>query len=386
MNNNRGGIILLTSFLLFLFSCAESRSVTLQKPQIEELKVQSEMVSKESWQIKWDNWIKIAKNEKRVTIYGTMQNTVFDVLKPIVLDKYGIPIEVIMGRSNDIAAKILAQERAGIHLADVFIGGPTPIIAMIKPEGYLVSLNNILLLPEILEPKSWWKGELDWADKDHMVLAFFAYPLEPLGLNTTKVTPKDIQSYRDLLNPQWKGKIVMNDPTITGSGSNWVGIIGRGIMGIDFLREFARQEPVIIRDERLQIDWLAQGKYYIATQPKSEVITEFINAGAALVRHTPVEGGYLTSGSGTVAIFKKAPHPNASRVFVNWLLTKEGQTFISKAYGAQSGRIDVTTEHLPPGVTRVAGRKYLTSYTEDYVLKNTEVYQIAREIYGPLTK
>jgi ABC-type Fe3+ transport system substrate-binding protein len=58
------------------------------------------------------------------------------------------------------------------------------------------------------------------------------------------------------------------------------------------------------------------------------------------------EGTYGTAGSGNLAILKNPAHPNATKVFVNWLLSREGQEVTSKALGQATRRLDVDTQWL----------------------------------------
>jgi ABC-type Fe3+ transport system substrate-binding protein len=71
------------------------------------------------------------------------------------------------------------------------------------------------------------------------------------------------------------------------------------------------------------------------------------------------EGSYATSGAGNLGIVKEPPHPNATRVFVNWLLGKEGQEIYTKAMGQATRRLDVDTKWLREfGVT--PGKDFMT--------------------------
>lgn len=300
--------------------------------------------------------------------------------------RYGIKVEAISGRGGEMVAKLLAERRAGIYSSDVYVSGTTTMVTQMKPEGLFEPLEPVLLLPEAVDPKAWWKGQLDWADADRLIVAFVAYPKAPLGINNNLVKPDEIKSYRDLLNPKWKGKMVMNDPTVAGTGAKFPGVIGDAIMGWDYMRELAKQEPVIIRDQRLQVEWLSHGKYAVAINPDDPPMTEFIKAGAPISRLTPQEGTYVASGYGNISLMSKAPHPNAAKLFVNWILSKEGQTVFCRAYGVQSGRTDVVVEGLDPMVVRDPKMKYFDSYTEAFVQKQPEHMKRAGEIFGSLMK
>src|SRR5204863_9409717 len=73
----------------------------------------------------------------------------------------------------------------------------------------------------------------------------------------------------------------------------------------------------------------------------------FIKAGLPLAPlPVPKEGLYVSGGYGNVTVLKNQPHPNATKVFVNWLLGRDGQEPISRAMGVGTRRLDVDTKRL----------------------------------------
>lgn len=156
-------------------------------------------------------------------------------------------------------------------------------------------------------------------------------------VNTEMVKETELISYRDLLNLRWKSNMVLSDPTIAGAGLRFFGVVGGRIMGLDFMKELARQEPVITKDRRLQVEWVARGKYPIGLGAESPSISEFKNAGAPIREVVPIEGSGLAAGSGCIGLINKAPHPNASKLFINWFLGQEGQTVWTKAIRKAGG-------------------------------------------------
>ena len=103
---------------------------------------------------------------------------------------------------------------------------------------------------------------------------------------------------------------------------------------------------------------------------------------------SPVEGTDLQTGGSAVALVNRAPHPNAARVFINWYLSREGQTIVSRIHGSQSARIDTPIEGIDPLRTRQPGVKYfLDSETEEWLAREPEFIKAANEIFGQfLTK
>lgn len=204
----------------------------------------------------------------------------------------------------------------------------------------------------------------------------------PVTINTNLVKPEEIKSYNDLLNPKWKGKILQGDPTVPGGGMS-VGTTALGIMGEDFIKKLLEQQPMVVREKRLESEWLAQGKYSIGFGMDNRVATEFIESGAPFVQLVPREGASIGGGSGQIVIFKQAPHPNAAKVFLNWLLSKEGQSIYHRPGGNGSRRKDVANEWLLPARRPQPGIPYLREGEDYYTVVQEQLIQKIRALYVP---
>ena len=376
--------LLVLSISLFVITACAPR-VELSQPQSTELVTPVAMSGMENWEERWQQSVRDAKKEGNVIILMSTGGAPREAIIEGFQKKFGIRVEAMALSGSEIAVKLLTERKANIYNVDVYLGCTRTIVGDMKPMGAIDPLEPALLLPEVIDPKVWWRGQLDWVDKERKVLAFLAYPKPAIAFNTNLVKLEEMKSWKDLLNPKWKGRIVMGDPTVAGPGMNLPGAVGRIIMGWEFLEQLAKQEPLILRDRRLEVDMLAKGKMALDIVPDETPIMEYINAGAPIKSVIPIEGTFITSGMGSLVLINKAPHPNAARVFINWLLTQEGQTYISRAAG-QSGRIDVATDFLNPLAVRQPNEKYVVSYDEDFALKVGDDMKKAREIFGHLLR
>ena len=93
-------------------------------------------------------------------------------------------------------------------------------------------------------------------------------------------------------------------------------------------------------------------------------------------------GGVLSAGFGSLMLLNKAPHPNAATVFVNWLLSRDGQKAWTKGMGYPSRRLDVPTDEVPWYWIPRAGVKYWNSYSEKAVLRSAAEEKILKELFG----
>lgn len=332
----------------------------------------------------WRDLVSAAQREGRVTLYGQIASTVQKVLSKELKSKFGITAEFVSGRGGEIANKIIAEQNAGLYIADVIFATTTNIINYLLPQGKVDRMDSAIILPEILDPAVWWEGKLPWVDKEQRYhMAFFAAPRIDLMVNTGLVKPGEIKSYKDLLAPKWKGRIVINDPTITGAGVSWFSAATK-LIGPEYMRKLAKQQPLISRDQRLQVEWIARGKYPILIAATEQAEAEFVTAGAPIELLDTAEGGCVSQSSGAISLALKAPHPSAAKVVLNWVLSKEGQTTLSKAYLMQSGRVDVPSDFLDPKAVRKPGRKYINTSTEEFQFLKKDNLILAEEIFGHL--
>lgn len=375
-------ILVLVLFLISvsLFACAPKGA---SKPVTQVPVTEAKQVAKGGWEAQWEQVRKDGAREGKLVIYATTGQTVFAPLVRAMHDKFGITLEVVSGRGTEITAKFNTERKNGLFLADIFSGGSGTVLTGLRPEGTVGPLDAQLFLPEVIDKNAWYGGDLPWVEDKHLVLSFLSYPSFPLSINTNVLKKDEVKAYKDLLNPKFKGKITWNDPTVPGPGSRFFMTLGEVIMGYDFLKELAKQEIVISRDERLQVDWLAQGKNPIALGAATEVMSEYVKAGAPISYVSAAEGTHLSSGSGSVAFINNAPHPNAARTFVNFLLTKEGQALFQAAYDAQTARVDVPAGTIPQERLRQPGMKYFNMEKEVYLLKEPQVRLIAKDILIP---
>lgn len=373
---------LVLSILLPVISCSAGEKPQEKQARLEVSDQDSKTVVQASWQQEWEKTLSEARKESSVVILmsgGTLASTRQELMD-IIKSKYGLTLDIKAGPGGLQAAKVIQEARAGLFLTDIYTAGSQTIVLNLKPEGLLQPMEPLLILPEVKDPKAWFEGDLPFIDKDRIIMGFSAYIQQGLAYNADYVSKEELQSYRDLLAPKFKGKMAISDPTVAGAGSAFASTIGLRVMGIDWLKELVKQDVTTTRDLRLLVEWLARGKYYIA-MGAAGLLGDVQKAGVRVYEHSPKEGGFLTTGRGSIAVFKKAAHPNATRIFVNWLLSREGQTIYSKGIDQQSARLDVPTDFLTPSVLRQPGVKQFDARPEEFELARGKDEPVLREIF-----
>ena len=296
------------------------------------------------WQGEWDKVLEGAKKEGKVVVSVPASSELRKKLEEVFEKKFpGVDLELLPARGASNINRILEENKAGVHYFDVHVGGTSSIVTGLLAGGIIESVAPWMILPEVKEPKNWWGGHI-WADRaGQYIYMFLAYLTETLWYNTKGLRPEEVTSYNDLLNPKWKGKIVILDPRTPGSGESTWSFLWR-IKGEGYLRRLVGQDLIIGRNQRQLTETLAKEKALLSIGLSYYSFLPFLKAGLALKPlPTPKEGIYASSGSGNLVILKKAPHPNAAKVYVNWLLSQEGQEVFGKAMGQATRRLDVDT-------------------------------------------
>ncbi len=376
-------MISLTSIMalivLIMIDCPDSMAAPKATPE----------KTRESWESEWNKTVEAAKQEGKVVLYSTPSGDVIRDLAGAFEKKFGIKVDWINGRGEELAERMQTEKVAGMKGADVILSGGTTTQTVMKPRGLLGKIDSLLMLPEVKDPKAYVNDQVPFLDKDHTGMALLATFQRYVVRNTTLVQANEITSYTDLLNPKWKGKITSNDPQIAGTASAFFTMLVVDLWGVEktkeFMRQFVKQQPVITRDRRLQAEWVARGKYALSVATNFENAIEFISLGSPIDFCRVKEGGKMGPGAGGLAIPLSPAHPNASKVFVNWLLSTEGHRVFVKAYGSPGIRKDAPKEGIPPQMFPDPGEKVILD-DEKAILYRDEITKISKEIFAPLFK
>ncbi len=344
----------------------------------------------EGWEANWEKTLVAARKEGEVLLYGNMLAETSRALPPAFQEKFGIKLDIVVLPGALGGTKLNSEYRAGIYMADAMIAGGTTLITMNKPEGNLTPMEPLLILPEVKDANAWTDNALPYVDKDTQALGFIKSYAPGVVRNTQMVKEGEVGSYRDLLKPQWKDKLTMSDPSIPGTAASGLASLvaywGRDA-ALDYLKAVGKQDAILMRDQRLQVEWLARGKYPLALWPRTESLVEFILVGAEIAPIPISEGGLLSSGASVVGMPKKPQHPNAAIVFLNWLLSKEGQALYSKTVGIPSFRVDIPpAEGYPPIMMPPSGKKLFVDNEEKSLLERSSLMAEAGTIVSTFPK
>jgi len=296
--------------------------------------------------VEWDKLVDAAKKEAKVTVSLPASAEMKKQVEEQFKKRYGIEVETFTARGSSAVRRMADEFKAGVRHFDLHIGGSSSIVSGMLDEGILDPIEPWLALPEVKDPKQWWGGHL-WVDNaKRFVYTFQAYLSEIIWYNTDLIKPNEIRSLDDFLNPKWKGKIGYLDPRTPGAGDSTWSFMWR-VKGEDYLKKLVAQDLFLGRDQRVLAESLAKGRVAVMIGLSYYSYLPFLKAGLPIKTLPRLkEGNYGTGGSGNLAIIKAPAHPNSTKVFVNWLLGREGQEIVSRALGQATRRLDVDTRFL----------------------------------------
>jgi iron(III) transport system substrate-binding protein len=316
----------------------------------------------DAWKADWDRSVEAAKKEGQLVLYGSAD---YEKLFAEFNKKYPeIKIVGVFGRGADVAKRFMAERRAEKYLADLYVNGQTTGYNVFYKAKALDPIQPLLVLPEVTDTSKWWQGKHHYVDPENQYLLNINGETRiVVGYNTKLVNPAEIKSYWDLLNPKWKGKIVAYDPTLGGAGDAMRFFYYQKTLGAEFIKRILTETDIVISTDTRQMgDWLAGGKFALTIfGPVSRMDLDIMQIqGLPVSWFAPEhlkEGAYITAGSGGVALINKAPHPNAAKVGLNWLLSREGQIAYQRLFtegndGPDSLRIDIPKDKVPKGNRR----------------------------------
>ena len=255
-----------------------------------------------------------AKREGSITIYSSIPLPNQSEITGAFEKKYGVKVNLWRGESTQILQRAVNEARGRRHAADVVETAAAEVEAL-QREGLLQSVTLPVfadLMPQATVPGRAWIASR---------LTIFG-----AGYNTNLIKPADApKTYRDLLDPQWKGRI-----GIEAENANWLmsisGIEGAPNVEALFRDIVAKNGMSVRRGHTLMVQLVASGEVPLGLNVYNDHVAMAKDAGA------PVEMIYLQPIIAMplgLAAFKNAPHPHAAILFLDFLLT-DGQALVAK--------------------------------------------------------
>lgn len=279
--------------------------------------------------------IEAAKKEGTAVFYTSVEVQVAEKVAKAFEAKFpGVKVQVERSGSERILQRIGQEYTSRIYAADVISTSDAAHFVIWKREGWLA--------PHLPEDVALYFPP-EQRDRDNMY-ANWRLSLSVIGYNTKLVKPEDApRSFADLLDPKWSGKIVKAHPSYSGTILTSTFQIARDI-GWDYFEKLAKQKVLQVQSATEPPKKLSLGERAIMADGNEYVLLQLKKEG------NPVEVVYAKEGSQLIispsAVLKNAPHPNAARLFQDFLYTTEAQQLLIDVGGMRSFHSQVKE---PPG-------------------------------------
>lgn len=277
----------------------------------------------------WDDVVAAAKTEGKVVFYNNLQPSGVEPLIEAFNAVYPeIEVEQIRLGSNPLVERFQTEFTAGRNLADVLITFPDERMAQGVADGWMAEWTP----PELPN----FPPNINEGNK----LFTLQFARDVIAWNTNLVKPgEEPKEWTDLFDPKWKGLVGMNPPWRSVSIQQIVAFWEN--LGItDPAQKFFDNDVRFFEGSGGIAQAVLRGDVAIA-ELSDIPMNGLLEDGAPLGFVYPASGTTLTAAKAFVAA--KAPHPNAGRVFMNWLMTADGQVSLQ-----ENGGLSVTRIGAPP--------------------------------------
>jgi iron(III) transport system substrate-binding protein len=292
---------------------------------------------------RWEGILAAAKKERVINIAGPPQAAERGVIATFKKAYPDINLQYTGLTSGSFLSRVTLERQGGTYEWDVVVGGPSSLFEFID-KGFFQPLRPLVVLPDNLSDQN-WLGGFDNGFQDNAgkyIYAFTAYISNQIKVNRTVVPESELNDDEQLVDPKWKGKIFFYDPRGGGAGSTVLSMLYKEL-GPDKVKTLlVDQAPILTTDKRQFTEWLIRGQYPIGIGVVDAYLAPFHKEGIGFdVKDLRSKIELVTTGSGTVAVLDRNPHPNATIVFVNWLLSRPVQELWAKTATTNSRRLDV---------------------------------------------
>jgi ABC-type Fe3+ transport system substrate-binding protein len=309
--------------------------------------------------------VEAAKKEGEVFWYTTQ--IISQLVRPVTAafeKKYGIKVLSTRADSTEVAVRVISETQAGRMQSDVIDGIST--VVPLKRAGYVLKWT----------PDAAKSYPAQYKDADGYWVANNLFFLTA-GFNTSLV-PRGTEprTYEALLDPKWRGKMAWSTSPTSSGGPGFIGTVLTEMgdaKGMAYLRELSKQKIANIGSAaRFVLDQTIAGEYLVALQIFNHhtVISAKKGAPVDWIKMEPVTGSLSV-----ISVHKNAPHPNAAKLLVDFIISREGQQIFRDAgYLPADPGVPPTTPALTPEGGKFRTLFFTPEQTDAGVVQWKKVY------------
>ena len=359
----------------------------------------AEPIGDESWspvQAEWDELVAAAQEEgELIVLAGGTELPIYDHFAEL----FDLDLTISPGGSSEVVSRVLLEREQGIYDADVAMLGPSSTRRLLAADTFQ-PMEPLLMLPDVLDRSEGWQFDfIPWDAQDteqqyvtYAVAQIATNFMTQLWYNTETVSQEDLdnlQSWDDLLDDRWKGRILIGDLSAGSAGGDQA--VAWLFLGQDWLERLLREMDVQVTGRggteiREYCDILARGDADIATfaGDAGDCLADARDLSLPVdeIQYSFQEGTIGTLRS-AMAVVDQAPNPNAAKLWVNWLLSKEGQTVWNELNAeAEPQRLALRTDVPQGNVSDALWERSLNPNLE-FIEENVEEVAKAVDEVGP---
>ena len=261
--------------------------------------------------------LEAAKKDGKVVVYGSLESDTTDTITKSFTKKTGIGVEYWRASATKVMDRAMSEHRAGRPLFDIILTNDNPMQIMHK-QGIFTKYDSPTARDfpkEAIDP--------NLGPRYRNVVIGIVY-------NTSQVKPADApKSLEDLVKPQYRGKLVMPDPTQHTTTTQWVASLWK-VLGKEkadkFIRDLAAMKPIFVESLLPSAERVASGETPIA-------ITYVKYAYMYGKKGVPLDytrlGKFMGDGH-YLGLNNKAPHMNAGKAFIDYFLGDESMKLMAQ--------------------------------------------------------
>ena len=330
----------------------------------------------------WTALLAAARKEGKVVVNTFPGDGYHRTLKHFGQAYPEIKLEHTSLHSQDFAPRILQERKANLFTWDVATIPTSTALQVLRPAGVWDPVRPAILLPEAKDEAGWDAGferGFSVVKDGALTYGFLANRGGGVTINTDMVKEDQLKGFTDLLDARLKGKLLLPDVRTMGD-TFWPMTAVRLNLGDDIVKRlFVDQEPVLSRDTRQVVEFMVRGRFPVALGVNPLLLAQFQRQGLGknlkLLRFPEMD---TVNFGTTLWLVNRAPHPNAARVFINWLLTREAQVHWARDVETNSRRVGVEPGNPQFAVPR--GARYFHVDAEENLPEVIKTQDIGRAV------
>jgi iron(III) transport system substrate-binding protein len=308
-----------------------------------------------------------AKKEGKVVWYTSLAIPSSTAISHYFQNKYkGIEVEVHRNGSQRVLQRFMQEASAGLKNGDIVHTSDAGHFELLKDKGMLLKFT----------PQAVGAFPDGFKDKAGFYYGMRA-TLSVIAHNPKIVAEKDApQTWKDLLNPKWSGKMVTAHPGYSGIIMTHV-LALVNVYGWDYFRDLAKNKLHIVQSANDPAGVVASGERPVGVNGAEYFYYKTLKQGNPIKIIYPKEGVPLVVSP--VAIAKDAPHPNAAKLFTEFIFSKESQQLLADKEGLYTGHPEVT---YPADKPKLKDLKLLPADADELEKRNAEIKKRFTEFFG----